>query len=147
MIHDGDVTELDPNDFKQIAKLRLFLLNDSILIARQNEDIKGGSQFKTIFTILLDLFLSLNTIGIRQKRNKREAKLKFEALYLLDNLATVNVRDIGPTKNAIKILIFPDQRLFQCPSAKEKRQWLEMVEESKKSYLAFKLGIQSALVR
>ena len=45
MIHDGDVTELDPNDFKQIAKLRLFLLNDSILIARQNEDIKGGSQF------------------------------------------------------------------------------------------------------
>jgi len=111
LIHDGDVTELDPNDFKQIAKLRLFLLNDSILIARQNEDIK---------------------------RNKREAKLKFEALYLLDNLATVNVRDIGPTKNAIKILIFPDQRLFQCPSAKEKRQWLEMVEESKKSYLAFK---------
>ena len=91
--------------------------------------------------------MSLNTIGIRQKRNKREAKLKFEALYLLDNLATVNVRDIGPTKNAIKILIFPDQRLFQCPSAKEKRQWLEMVEESKKSYLAFKLGIQSALVR
>ena len=56
MIHDGDVTELDPNDFKQIAKLRLFLLNDSILIARQNEDIKGGSQFKTIFTIFLDLF-------------------------------------------------------------------------------------------
>ena len=45
LIHDGDVTELDPNDFKQIAKLRLFLLNDSILIARQNEDIKGGSQF------------------------------------------------------------------------------------------------------
>ena len=43
LIHDGDVTELDPNDFKQIAKLRLFLLNDSILIARQNEDIKGGS--------------------------------------------------------------------------------------------------------
>lgn len=111
LIHDGDVTELDPNDFNQVAKLRLFLLNDSILIARQNEDIK---------------------------RNKREAKLKFEALYLLDNLAIVNVRDIGPTKNAIKILIFPDQRLFQCPSAKEKRQWLEMVEESKKSYLAFK---------
>lgn len=52
MIHDGDVTELDPNDFKQIAKLRLFLLNDSILIARQNEDIKGGSQFVTVFLFM-----------------------------------------------------------------------------------------------
>ena len=106
----------------------------------------------SVFAILLDLFFVVKhyrkfRFGIHQKRNKREAKLKFEALYLLDNLATVNVRDIGPTKNAIKILIFPDQRLFQCPSAKEKRQWLEMVEESKKSYLAFKLGIQSALVR
>ena len=58
LIHDGDVTELDPNDFKQIAKLRLFLLNDSILIARQNEDIKGGSQFKTIFTFFFGSFLS-----------------------------------------------------------------------------------------
>ena len=61
MIHDGDVTELDPNDFKQIAKLRLFLLNDSILIARQNEDIKGGSQF--IFTILLDFFFRRKTLS------------------------------------------------------------------------------------
>ena len=47
----------------------------------------------------------------------------------------VNARDIGPTKNAFKILIFPDSRLFQCSNAKEKRQWLEIVEEHKKKFL------------
>ena len=43
-------------------------MNDSILIAKQNEDVK---------------------------RNKRDAKLKYESLYQLDNLAMINARDIG----------------------------------------------------
>ena len=111
LIHDGDVTELDQNDFNSLGKLRLFLLNDSILVARQKDDVKRG---------------------------KRDAKLKFEALHLLDDVAVVNMRDIGPTKNCFKILIFPDQRMFQCASTKEKRHWLEQLEESKKTYLALK---------
>ena len=68
LIHDGDVIELDQNDFNSIGKLRLFLLNDSILVARQKDDVKRG---------------------------KRDAKLKFEALHLLDDVAVVNMRDIG----------------------------------------------------
>ena len=78
--------------------------------------------------------------------------MKFEALHLLDDVAVVNMRDIGrkfdilepiitfskATKNCFKILIFPDQRMFQCASTKEKRHWLEQLEESKKTYLALK---------
>jgi hypothetical protein len=50
----------------------------------------------------------------------------------------VNARDIGPTKNGFKILIFPDSRLFQCTNPKEKRQWLETVEETKKRFMGHK---------
>ena len=71
---------------------------------------------------------------------------------MLDDVAVVNMRDIGrkfdileliitfskATKNCFKILIFPDQRMFQCASTKEKRHWLEQLEESKKTYLALK---------
>ena len=81
--------ELDQNDFNSIGKLRLFLLNDSILVARQKDDVKRG---------------------------KRDAKLKFEALHLLDDVAVVNMRDIGRkflSPVAISNFGFSDEKLFQ----------------------------------
>lgn len=120
LIHDGDVTELDQSDFSSIGKMRLFLLNDSLLVAKANEE---------------------------RQRNRKDSKLKFQALFSLDNLAMVNARDIGPTKNAFKILIFPDSRLFQCGSPKEKRQWLEIVEENKKRFLTQKSSTQEDVVK
>lgn len=36
------------------------------------------------------------------------------AMYDLNSLAVVNVRDLGPVKMAFKILAYPDTRLFQC---------------------------------
>lgn len=108
LVHDGDVTELNQSDFSVVGKMRLFLLNDALLIAKANEE---------------------------RQRNRKDSKLKFQALFPLNDLGMVNARDIGPTKNAFKILIFPDSRLFQCTNAKEKRQWLEIVEEHKKKFL------------
>ena len=51
------------------------------------------------------------------------------------------------TKNAFKILFFPDQRLFQCSNPKDKRQWIEAVEETKKSYLALKAAQQNPEIK
>ena len=47
-------------------------------------------------------------------------KYKFQSLYELDSLAVVNARDVGPVKNAFKILMFPDTRMYQAESPKEK---------------------------
>ncbi len=52
-------------------------------------------------------------------------KYKFQTLYELDSLAVVNARDVGPCKNAFKILMFPDTRMFQAdnPKTKVKFTW------------------------
>lgn len=47
-------------------------------------------------------------------------KYRFQGLYELDSLAVVNVRDAGPVKNAFKILMFPETRMYQADSAKTK---------------------------
>ena len=47
-------------------------------------------------------------------------KYRFQTLYELDSLAVVNVRDGVSVKNAFKILMFPDTRMFQAESPKAK---------------------------
>ena len=47
-------------------------------------------------------------------------RYKFHTLYELDNLAVVNVKDTNVVKNAFKLLMFPDTRLFQAESPKAK---------------------------
>lgn len=43
------------------------------------------------------------------------------AMYDLNSLAVVNVRDLGPVKMAFKILAYPDDtRLFQCANNNSK---------------------------
>ena len=47
-------------------------------------------------------------------------KYKYQALYELDSLAVVNAKDVGPVKNAFKILMFPDTRMYQTDNPKAK---------------------------
>lgn len=47
-------------------------------------------------------------------------KYRFQKLYELDSLAVVNIRDVGSIKNAFKILMFPDTRIFAAESPKAK---------------------------
>ena len=47
-------------------------------------------------------------------------KYRFQTLYELDSLAVVNVRDAGNCKNAFKLLMFPDTRMFQAENPKAK---------------------------
>lgn len=47
-------------------------------------------------------------------------RYKFEVLYPLDQVLPVNIKDRGNTKNAFKVLIFPDTRVFMAPTAKSK---------------------------
>ncbi|XP_072712436.1 exocyst complex component 8 [Ciconia boyciana] len=55
------------------------------------------------------------------------------ALYRLDGLAVVNVKDNPPMKDMFKLLMFPESRIFQAENAKIKKEWLEVLEETKRN--------------
>ncbi|XP_074654425.1 exocyst complex component 8-like [Tubulanus polymorphus] len=116
LVHHGDLMELDPETFSNIEQIHVYLLNDSLL------------------------FATLLPHGIGP------VKFKFQNLYELDSLAVVNARDIGHVKNAFKILMFPDTRMLKCDSAKEKRFWLEILEETKKKKSALESRKRESVV-
>lgn len=47
-------------------------------------------------------------------------RYQYQALYELDRLAVINIRDLGPVKHAFKLMMFPDTRLLQCANADDK---------------------------
>ena len=47
------------------------------------------------------------------RRRKGPVRYKFQALYELDNMAIVEVKDSDALRNAFKILMFPDSHLYQ----------------------------------
>lgn len=106
LIHNGDLAELHLETFAQVQRVHMFLLNDSLMIASWLPNRRGPVRYR------------------------------FQGLYELDNLAVVNVRDAGPVKNAFKVLMFPDSKIYQADSAKSKRQWLDILEDTKKKKLA-----------
>lgn len=106
LIHNGDLVELDIESFAQMQRVHMFLLNDSLMIASWLPNRRGPVRYK------------------------------FQGLYELDNLAIVNIRDAGPVKNAFKVLMFPDSKIYQADSSKSKRQWLDILEDTKKKKAA-----------
>lgn len=106
LIHNGELIELDSETFTCSHPVHAFLLNDSLMIASLLPHRRGPVRFK------------------------------FQVLYELDSLAVVNVRDVDTVKNAFKILKFPESRIYQTDSTKSKRQWLDILEDSKKKKAA-----------
>ncbi|XP_046562976.1 LOW QUALITY PROTEIN: exocyst complex component 8-like [Haliotis rubra] len=106
LIHDGDLMELDTETFTSIQRVHAFLLNDSLMIATWIPNRRGNVRYR------------------------------FQGLYELDSLAIVNVKDVGPVKNAFKMLMFPETRIYQADSTKAKRQWLDILEDTKKKKVA-----------
>ncbi|CAO2609391.1 Exocyst complex component 8 [Lemmus lemmus] len=64
---------------------------------------------------------------------QRRGMYRYNALYPLDRLAVVNVKDNPPMKDMFKLLMFPESRIFQAENAKIKREWLEVLEETKRA--------------
>ncbi|KAL4221236.1 Exocyst complex component 8 [Mactra antiquata] len=117
LIHNGDLAELDLETFVQVHRVHMFLLNDSLMIATWLPNRRGPVRYR------------------------------FQGLYELDNLAIVNIRDAGPVKNAFKVLMFPDSKIYQADSAKSKRQWLDILEDTKKKKLARDKQKRESVVR
>ncbi|XP_061480472.1 exocyst complex component 8 [Rhineura floridana] len=63
----------------------------------------------------------------------RRGMYRYDALYPLDGLAVVNVKDNPPMKDMFKLLMFPESRIFQAENVKIKKEWLEVLEETKRN--------------
>lgn len=103
LVYNGDVIEIDPVTLAQLQRLHFFLLNDSLMLAVWLPNRRGPIRYK------------------------------FQALYELEGLAVVNVRDMPNMKNGFKLLMFPDTRFFVCDTPKAKKEWLEAIENTKKT--------------
>ncbi|KAG9472234.1 exocyst complex component 8 [Eleutherodactylus coqui] len=78
-------------------------------------------------------FLMNDCLLIATSLPNRRGMYKYDALYNLDDLAVVNVKENPPMKNMFKILMFPESRIFQAENAKIKKEWLDVLEETKKN--------------
>ncbi|KAB7497196.1 Exocyst complex component 8, partial [Armadillidium nasatum] len=105
LLFDSDLVELDQCDYSALQRIHAYLLNDSLMVATWLSDRRGPIRYK------------------------------FEKLYPLDQVLPVNIKDRGSTKNAFKVLVFPDPRVFQAPSMKAKQDWLDEIERAKNNKL------------
>lgn len=103
LVYNGDLVEFDVDNMAHIQKVHAFLMNDCLLIAT----------------------------WLPSRKDK--VKYKYHALYDLESFAVVNVKDNPPVKDMFKILMFPDSRIFQAENSKVKKEWLEILDETKKN--------------
>lgn len=104
LVHSGQLYELDRESHKELGDVRAFLLNDSLMTASSVSKRRGP------------------------------VKYCFEALYELENMAIVDVKDTDVLKFSFKILMFPDSHLYQAESEEDKRQWIELLGSTKRKH-------------
>lgn len=104
LVHSGPLYEIDRESHKELGEVRAFLLNDSLMVA--------SSVYK----------------------RRGPVKYSFQALYELDNMAIVDVKDTDTLKFSFKILMFPDSHLFQAEGEEDKRQWIQLLETTKRRH-------------
>ena len=127
-LYEGSLLELDPLEGTPLKRIHAYLFNDCLTIASW-----------------------LATGGRRGP-----PRFKLQAVYDLQSIAIVNVRDLGTVKLAFKLLAFPDTRVFQCSTVISKvstwkwitffvnciliiilqKEWLEKCDQAKKARLA-----------
>ena len=106
LVHIGHLTELNQESFDQLGTITAFLLNDSLMVASHI------------------------------KRRRGPVRFRFQALYELDSMAIVNVKDSDTLHFAFKILMFPDSHLYQAQNFEEKQRWMLMLESAKENHQA-----------
>ena len=104
LIYSSVLEELDSQSFESIRELRAFLLNDSLMLAT----------------------------SVKAKR-KGPVKYHFQALYELDNLAVIDVKDTEKLKHLFEVRMFPDSHMFLAESEMVKQSWMKSLDETKQN--------------
>ena len=102
LVYSSVLEELDPQTLEKVQDVRGFLLNDSLMLAS----------------------------SVKSKR-KGPVKYHFQALYELDNLAVINVKDKETVKHLFEVRMFPDSHLYQAENESVKKSWIASLQETK----------------
>ena len=113
-LYESDLVELDQDSHSALQRVHGYLFNDALMMAVWLPDRRGRVRYK------------------------------FEALFALDSVAVVNMRDVGSLKHAFKLLMFPETRVFQCATQKIKEEWLDIVDRTKRNKMEAERRQQSA---
>uniref|UniRef100_UPI00358F6EE2 exocyst complex component 8 isoform X4 n=1 Tax=Myxine glutinosa TaxID=7769 RepID=UPI00358F6EE2 len=103
LVYNGDLIEYDPESMSQVQRVHAFLMNDCLLVASWLPNRRGAVRYR------------------------------YNSLYQLGDLAVVNVKDNGPMKDMFKVMRYPDCCIFQAESSKIKKEWLEILDETKRN--------------
>ena len=111
LVHTSHLVELDQESYDALQLVKVFLLNDSLLI------------------------------GTLIRKRRGPVRYRFQALYELDNMAIVEMKDSDQLACAFKILMFPDSHLYQAESEEAKNEWVGLLESTKQKH---KLAVDAA---
>ena len=78
-----------------------------------------GTPLKRVHAYLFNDILMIAS-WLANGNRRGPPRYKMQAVYNLESLAIVNVRDLGTVKLAFKLLAFSDTRVFQCATATSK---------------------------
>uniref|UniRef100_A0A0X3PCC9 Exocyst component Exo84 C-terminal domain-containing protein n=1 Tax=Schistocephalus solidus TaxID=70667 RepID=A0A0X3PCC9_SCHSO len=107
LLFEADAIEVNPTSHLRQGDVHLFLLSDYVLVAKAHKDSFEHSKYQK------------------------------QALYEIENISAVNVKasSQNPSQNLVKLLVFPDYRLFQLESIQDKRAFLSALEEAKRLHV------------
>jgi len=113
---EGDLVELDPNDFHSAKVVHLNLFNDAILIS---------------------------SVRKVQKTTKKKAgpgllqpnKLVADRFFLLKDIVVVKIRDSEELRNAFKLMKNADSYVFKATGKEDKSKWTSAITEAIESQL------------
>ena len=121
LLYHTDLEALHLDDFSVSHKLHAYLLNDSLLLALPQRK-RTKSNFPTLPG------RSGSTGGMASKLNESHGyQFKFQALYELTEIKTLNIEDSKEVRNSFQVLKFPESLAFRCANAHIKKEWLENI--------------------
>lgn len=106
LLHHGELTELDANDYTRIP-----------------------NQGKTLLVLLNDCLILAQAFPFPSKTGKTH---KYQSFVELENVAVVNVKDVS-FKSAFKVLMSSTTKVFQADTFESKKKWLDAFDSAKKT--------------
>ncbi|VDP40840.1 unnamed protein product [Soboliphyme baturini] len=114
---ESDLTKLNPDTMIPCQQVHAFLLPDGLMLTSFMPQKIGPLRYK------------------------------FDALFSLENLAYINVKDGEGYKNVFKLLVFPEQLYFSCEDSLTKKKWSDSIEHAKKQMLRQGSLMRQATIR
>eukprot|EP00117_Sycon_ciliatum_P037547 scpid53716/ scgid0291/ Exocyst complex component 8 len=146
VVHQGTLMHLKSETLEAKQLIRAFLLNDSLMLTsilrKRNLNPVGthgsgpdtpprrNTLQKRRIHRAPDGSINLNPENDRSDK-RGPIRYRFLALFELDNLAVVNLKETDEQSNMFKVLMFPDNYVFQTETPEKKAEWLQIIDSTK----------------